>query len=177
MNLVKEGKQKRSFWARNLMPMFAGLLFTILGLNLIVFIAAGLWASNVHTNVGEDWSRINSTMAVYCEAHAAQYTANEPCHLTQDEFAAEVLASFQLAMAVGIVTTLYMFVGLIAAVYMAIQTEDTLSHADALVQKHAKEYLGSLAASEHRKKHGKKSAVDAKKEKDAVLATVKPTKP
>lgn len=177
MNLVKEGKQKRSFWARNLMPMFAGLLFTILGLNLIVFIAAGLWASNVHTNVGEDWSRINSTMAVYCEAHAAQYTANEPCHLTQDEFAAEVLASFQLAMAVGIVTTLYMFVGLIAAVYMAIQTEDTLSHADALVQKHAKEYLGSLAASEHRKKHGKKSAVDARKEKDAVLATVKPTKP
>ncbi len=170
------GDKERSFVAKSVMPVFVGLLFVLLALNLIVFLAAGVWASNAHVNVAEDWSHINSTLASYCEAQSARSTSNEPCHLTQDEFAAEVQASLQLAMAVGIVTSAYMCCGFIAAVYMARQTEETLSHADALVQKHAKEYLGSLQASEKRQKLGKRSAVEDKRDKDVVLGAKKKRK-
>lgn len=169
--------KERSGAARSVMPIFAMLIFLLLLMNLFVFVAAGLWASNIHANVADDWSDINSTMVSYCDAQAARRAAEQldpkPCVLTQDEFAAEVLASFQLAMAVGIVSSAYMFCGLTSAIYMVTQSEDTLSHADALVQKHAKEYLGALAASEKRRKHGKKSAIDDLKKKDAALATGK----
>eukprot|EP01043_Picozoa_sp_COSAG02_P000221 COSAG02_NODE_4_length_69935_cov_46.806590_29_plen_824_part_00 len=171
---AKSGEKKeRSVVARNVMLLFVGLLFVLLSLNLIVFVSAGVWASNVNVNVAEDWSHINTTLASYCEAQAARRTSDEPCHLTQDEFAAEVLASLQLAMAVGIVTSAYMWCGFIAAVYMAAQTDETLSHADALVQKHAKEYLGALHASEKRKKLGKRSAVKDEQDKEAVLGKSK----
>ena len=157
--------KERSCVAKNVMPLFVGLMFILVALNLIVFVAAGVWAANINVNVAEDWSHINSTLASYCAAQSAKRPPGEPCHLTQDEFAAEVLASLQLAMAVGILTSAYMCSGLIAAIYMAVQSEETLSQADALVQKHAKEYLGSLKASEKRKKSGKQSTLDKKRRK------------
>jgi hypothetical protein len=157
--------KERSCVAKNVMPVFVGLLFILVALNLIVFVAAAVWAANINVNVAEDWSHINSTLASYCAAQAAKRPANEPCHLTQDEFAAEVLASLQLAMAVGILTSAYLCAGLLAAIYMAVQSEETLSQADALVQKHAKEYLGSLEASEKRQKRGKQSGLNKKRRK------------
>ena len=97
-------------------------------------------------SVADDWESINTTMGHYCLAQAEQAAATgskEPCHLTQEEFVDDVQASFQLAMAVGIVTSIYMLVGLVASLYISFQSGDDLSHSDALVQVRTQEIYQS----------------------------------
>jgi len=92
------------------MLSFVVLLAVVLAVNIIMFVLAGVWASNIHTSVAQDWQTINLTMSSYCAD-----STDPDCHLTQEQFVHDVQASFQLAMIVGITTTAYLLVGLAAA--------------------------------------------------------------
>ena len=92
-------KSQQQFCRTFILRLFAGLLVMLLGVNICVFIFAGLWASNIHASVADDWERINTTMSHYCLAQAeraAETDSSEPCHLTQDEFVDDIQASFQV---------------------------------------------------------------------------------
>jgi len=91
--------------------------------------------------------------------------------VTREQFEHDIMASFQLLMAVGITVIVYMMVGLGAAIFVMLQKPGMLSHAEEMVAKHAKDYLDEITASELRDKAGKESGLRQVETMAAVAAS------
>jgi hypothetical protein len=153
------------------LKIFAGMLAFIMLLNLGVFIAAGMWATDVATMTHNDWLIINGThgpLQAYCGKIGEPL---ETCMVTREQFEHDIMASFQLLMAVGITVIVYMMVGLGAAIFVMLQKPGMLSHAEEMVAKHAKDYLDEITASELRDKAGKESGLRQVETMAAVAAS------
>lgn len=154
-DLKKKNQCMRDF----ALKLFCAFLLLIMLTNLLVFVLAGIWASDIQANVQDAWSHINETMTAYCKDVVLE--PGEKCHLTPDEFVSDVQASFQLLMSVGVSTSLYMITGFVASVYVSFQDDDALLEGERLVQKHAQEYLDKLASSVRKKKRARKAKIRA----------------
>ena len=154
-DLKKKNQCMRDF----ALKLFCAFLLLIMLTNLLVFVLAGIWASDIQANVQDAWSHINETMTAFCKDVVLE--PGEKCHLTPDEFVSDVQASFQLLMSVGVSTSLYMITGFVASVYVSFQDDDALLEGERLVQKHAQEYLDKLASSVRKKKRARKAKIRA----------------
>jgi hypothetical protein len=151
------------------MRVFCVVLSFIVLVNILLFIFAGIWAGDIENTVDEHWSTINQTIYDICGTRSDRRGGtmlNLDCSLhytsnAQAQFVHDVQSSYRLFMAIGVMSLFYLTVGLVATLYVASVDNDTLSHADDIVAKHAREYIDILDALAIRERKGVASAVQA----------------
>lgn len=177
MNLIGVGEDDAAEEKKEVKSLkgFLIALTFIMFLNICVFVSAGMWASDVQTMSHNDWLAINGTngpLQSYCNQAGTELSE---CMVTREEFVHDITASFQLLMAVGITTIVYMMVGLGAGAFVLVQKPGVLSHAEEMVQKHAKGYLDQITVAELRTKSGKESGLAQVETLKAVKAAGPPS--
>lgn len=143
----------KEFCRTTVMRVFCFCLLVLLLANIYVFIRASLWASEVPEMSDDSFREIQNHRYILClsrDGNAIPGDADECTNSTRTEFVKDVQSSYQLLMAAGVTSSAYLFVGLIGALYVSMQSRDTLNQAEALVAKHAKAYLDNFTAQQLR---------------------------
>jgi hypothetical protein len=106
----------------------------------------------------EEWADISGHLANLCRA--SQNTT--ACDVSRSMFVNDVMDGYNLLMALGITTSIYLAMGLISTLYVSMQSANTLDHASALVARHAQAFLDKKSASGLR--DAKKAKLNATKQ-------------